>query len=241
MTSEIRMLVEHMEVRREEKAAGVHVWEGKLFGQRCVVARSGMGKVAAASCAQRLIGRYRASPLVVCGLAGALHEELRVGDVVVGRAYIQHDVDASPIFPRFELPGLGLKELLAPEDLVQKAVDAARAFVGRGLRTTVDPAALAEFGIESPRVATGLIATGDQFITQERRAELRASMPEAACVEMEGASIAQVCHLNDTPFVIIRTISDQADASAGVDFERFVGSVAPAYTLGIVRELFARL
>ena len=241
MTSEVRLLVEHMTGAVEEKRAGVSLWRGTLFGRDCVVARTGMGKVSAASATQHLIDRFDARPLVVCGLAGGIGAGLVVGDVVVGRACVQHDMDASPIVPRFVVPGLGLREFLAPPELVTSAVASAEAFLRGPLFGALGTDLLNEFAIDEPKVVAGLIATGDQFIDLDRRPDLLAALPEALCVEMEGAAIAQVCHINGVPFVIIRTISDQADAKAAIDFGRFVQAVAPHYTVGIVRELFARL
>ncbi len=241
MTSEVRLLVENMRVEREERRAGVLIWQGGLFGRPAIVARTGMGKVSAAAGAQSVIDRFGARPLVVCGLAGGIGGGLRVGDVVVATACVHHDMDASPIFPRFEVPGLGRSAFPAPEGLVSKAVAAAEAFLAGHFAEDVPAEARQAFGIEKPRVVAGLVATGDQFVGHDRRQALLSDLPEALCVEMEGAAIAQVCYLNETEFAIIRTISDNADAAAAVDFGRFVESIAPQYTVGIVRELFRRL
>ena len=67
------------------------------------------------------------------------------------------------------------------------------------------------------------------------------SRSDALCVEMQGAAVAQVCHLNGVPFVIVRVISDRADGTAPGDFPRSVEEVAPTYTVGIVTDLLRRL
>jgi adenosylhomocysteine nucleosidase len=240
MASEIEALVTAMTRVRHAQRAGYELWTGTLFGRDCVVARCGMGKVAAAATAQHLIDRIAVNRLIVCGLAGGLQQGLRVGDVVVGARYVQHDMDASPIYPRWQLPGLDVTYLEPPPYLLAAGFDAATSFVRTGLEA-IDADARAEFRIEKPRVVSGLIVTGDQFITDSERPQLLKDLPDAACVEMEGAAIAQVCHMNSKPFLVIRVISDSADASAAANFGRFVESVAPHYTLGIVRELLARL
>ena len=127
------------------------------------------------------------------------------------------NTNASPIYPRFEVRGLGI-------DFFVQLAEVAAASIGA-----------------APRVKRGLIVTGDQFIKDEKRLELLRDFPDGLCVEMEGAAVAQICYLNQTPFVIVRIISDRADGAAPADFKRFVDEVAPAYTVGIVSELLARL
>jgi len=223
MEPEVRGLVDAMDVAASGRGAGFDYWQGTLAGQPCVVARCGMGKVSAAAGVQRLIDQFSISRLVVCGLAGGLNPSLDIGDVVVGDRFVQYDLDASPIYPRFEAPGLGISLFEADRSLIEHAAAAAAAIA------------------EAPRVQRGLIVTGDQFVKDGKRDELLRDFPDALCVEMEGGAIAQVCHLNDLPFVIVRVISDRADGAAPSDFKRFVNEVAPAYTVGIVSGLLRRL
>jgi adenosylhomocysteine nucleosidase len=238
MEPEVRGLVDAMDVEDHGRSAGFDYWLGRLAGHDCVVARCGMGKVSAAAGVQRLIDQFAIGRLVVCGLAGGLRAGLNVGDVVVGERFVQHDLDASPIYPRFEVPGLGLTYFDADASLVGCAESAAREFAEVFVR---DNGATGALGITEPAVHRGQIVTGDQFVKEDKHAELVAAFPDALCVEMEGGAIAQVCHLNGVPFVVVRVISDGADATAAVDFKRFVESVAPAYAVGIVSRLLARL
>lgn len=237
MEPEVSALTSRMRVERREQSPGLEVWAGSLFGRDCVVARCGMGKVAAAAGVQRLIDLWEVDRVVVCGLAGGLGNGVRLGDVVVGERYLQHDVDASPIFPRYQVPGLGVESFAAAPELVALATQAVEEYLAGPLPRD----RLAAFGIDSPRLLRGLIVTGDRFIRDEGREQLRRELPDALCVEMEGAAIAQVCHANATPFVIVRVISDNADAGAATDFLRFVREVAPDYVLGIVSRLLARM
>jgi adenosylhomocysteine nucleosidase len=237
MEPEIGALTSRMRVERREESPGLGIWAGTLFEREVVVARCGMGKVAAAAGVQRLIDLWQVGSVVVCGLAGGLGDAVRLGDVVVGERYLQYDVDASPIFPRYQLPGLGVDSFWAPPRLVALAAEAVEEFLAGPLPRN----RLASFGIDAPRLLRGLIVTGDRFVRDEGRDQLRRELPDALCVEMEGAAIAQVCHLNATPFVIVRVISDNADAGAPADFLRFVQELAPDYVLGIVSRLLARL
>jgi adenosylhomocysteine nucleosidase len=238
MEPEVRGLVAAMDVEGHGRNAGFDYWLGNLAGHDCVVARCGMGKVSAAAGVQRLIDQFTIGCIAVCGLAGGLRTGLNVGDVVVGERFVQHDLDASPIYPRFEVPGLGLTYFDADASLVGCAELAAREFLRAFAR---DNGAARALGITEPAVHRGLIVTGDQFVKDDKHAALVAAFPDALCVEMEGGAVAHVCHLNSVPFVIVRVISDSADASAAIDFKRFVESVAPAYAVGIVSRLLARL
>jgi adenosylhomocysteine nucleosidase len=238
MTAEIEALRDAMTLEAEGKHAGSSWWAGELAGRRVVVAQGGMGKVASAACCQHLIDAWNLTAVVCCGLAGGLDDQLKPGDIVIGEALMQHDFDASPIFPRYELPGLGVDALRPPRFFVDAAEAAARGF----LEAMPIPAeTLTRNGIHSPKVLRGLIVTGDQFIEDRERQPLRQALPEAICVEMEGAAIAQVCHLNGLPFGVVRIMSDNADDSAAFDFARFLREVAPSYVLGILGRLLPAL
>ena len=105
-------------------------------------------------------------------------------------------------------------------------------------RERIGEAHLADFGIDSPLLHQGLVISGDRFVSTAAESEaLRAALPEALAVEMEGAALAQVCADFGRPFAVIRTISDRADDSAHVDFNRFIAEVASVYT----REILAHL
>ncbi|MGZ5713468.1 MAG: 5'-methylthioadenosine/S-adenosylhomocysteine nucleosidase, partial [Caldimonas sp.] len=156
---------------------------------------------------------------------------------------LQHDMDASPLFPRYEVPFYGRDRFGADPAMSAALVGAAQTVLGAAARRDGEPvgdgldaALLGSFGIASPQVHSGLVISGDRFVaTAAENAELRARLPEALAVEMEGAALAQVCHDFAIPFAVVRTVSDRADDSAHVDFMRFVGAVASRYTLAIVR------
>jgi adenosylhomocysteine nucleosidase len=240
MQSEVLGLVAAMTVAEAGTTAGFQYWRGELAGRRVVVARSGMGKVSAAMGVQRMIDEWGVDCVVVCGLAGGLGEGVRVGDIVIGDTFVQHDLDASPIYPRFEVPGLGITRFSASPDLVAAAEASARDVAAIIGAVEVKAASVAG-DLEHAAVHRGLIVTGDQFISDEQRQTIVNDFPDALCVEMEGGAIAQVCHLNAVPFVIVRVISDTADGDAPEDFLRFANELAPAYTVSIVRNLVGSL
>jgi len=208
---------------------------GNFQGNPLVAVFSGWGKVAAATTTTQLIASYDATDIVFTGVAGAVQHGLSIGDVVVGTELIQHDMDASPIFPRYEVPLLG-KTLLATDAGLRARLRAAtEEFLRRDLAVAVPQSERDWFKISSPRVFERVIASGDQFFDSAEEIEaLRQRLPDVACVEMEGAAVAQVCEAYSVPFGIVRTISDAADENARHDFPRFSREIAAHYSLGIL-------
>ena len=219
--------------------AGRRFHIGSMQGRPVVLVLSGIGKVAAATTASLLIHEFDARALVFTGVAGGLGEGVRVGDIVVADATLQHDMDASPIFPKYEVPLTGRSRFDADADLTAQLVASAVRCMADA-DTTIGPAHLTQFGIASPRVHQGLIVSGDRFVATavESRA-LVAALPDALAVEMEGAAVAQVCADFDRPFAMLRTISDRADDAAHVDFSRFIAKVASIYTRAVVHDWLA--
>ncbi|HJV95876.1 MAG TPA: 5'-methylthioadenosine/adenosylhomocysteine nucleosidase [Albitalea sp.] len=214
-------------------------WTGELEGQAVVVVLSRIGKVAAASTAAVLVTHFGVRAVVFAGVAGALAPGVAVGDVVVSAELLQHDVDASPLFPRWEIPLTGVARFAADASLAQGLQESASAVLA-------DPQALLglevmrAFGIAAPQVHTGLIVSGDRFVsTSAESVALRGALPDALAVEMEGAAVAQVCHEWGVPFAAIRTISDRADDAASVDFAQFITQVDSRYSVAILRRWLA--
>jgi len=216
---------------------------GQLQGKSVTVAFSRCGKVAASSTATTLIERFGVDFLVFTGVAGAVDRTLNVGDIVVADTLIQHDMDVSALgLERFEVPLLGVSHFDVEQRLVGAALRAAETYLARNLSDDVGADALAEFHIIDPQVTKGTIASGDQFVTDDRTTQaLRDHLPGLKCVEMEGAAVAQVAYEYGIPCVVLRTISDKADHSATVDFPRFVARAASHFTCGSVLRLLDEL
>ena len=217
-----------------------HYHRGRLAGTEVVAVFSRWGKVAAAATAAHLITSFAATRIVFSGVAGAVRPDLAIGDVVVGAALLQHDMDATPLYPRYEVPLLG-KALFAPDTSLRAQLSAAaQAFLACDVSSAVPPAELSHFNIRAPKVIEGVIASGDKFFASGADlARLRRQLPDAACVEMEGAAVAQVCEEYSVPFGIVRTISDSADEDSVHDFPRFSREIAGRYSLGVVLRFLA--
>ncbi|MFY3552150.1 5'-methylthioadenosine/adenosylhomocysteine nucleosidase [Achromobacter insolitus] len=205
---------------------------GTLWGTSCVIALSRIGKVAAAATASIVIHEFKATRVIFTGLAGGLHEDVAVGDVVVATALMQHDMDARPLFEQHEIPLLGRERFEADPVLSASLLESARQFA-RTHAGLPDAA-----GLPPPRVHHGLIATGDVFVNSNDYAhQLRQRLPEALCLEMEGGAMAQVCYEFGVPYAVLRVISDQADHAAKADFTDFLMNLARVYTAGILAPL----
>jgi adenosylhomocysteine nucleosidase len=234
MPEELQALLDLMPDERREVHAGREFWRGHLHGQDVVATLSRIGKVAAATTATLLVERYRARQLLFIGVAGGLGEGVKVGDVVVADALVQHDMDASPLFPRHEVPLYGRSRFDTDPELRERLLRAARQVVAEVPRH-LGPAAVEAFALHAPVVHRGLVASGDRFVATDAESRaLRAALPDALAVEMEGAAVAQVCHDLGVPCAVLRTISDRADDQAHVDFVAFIREVASRYSAAMV-------
>ncbi len=222
MQEELAAVLELLPDERREPLGGRDYWRGHLHGQEVIAVLSRIGKVAAATTATALIAHFGVRAIVFTGVAGGLAPGVRVGDVVVADAFLQHDLDASPLFPRHEVPLYGRARFPTDPAWTDRLVQAAR----RAL-----PAA----GLHR-----GLIVSGDRFVSTTLEAQaLQAALPDALAVEMEGAAIAQVCHDYGVPYAAVRTISDRADDAAHGDFTRFIQEVARRHSAALVNALLA--
>jgi adenosylhomocysteine nucleosidase len=234
LAEEQQGLLELLQQPQKIRHAGRDFWQGRLHGQPVVLALSRIGKVAAATTSVALIERFKVSRIVFTGVAGGLGEGVQVGDVVVADSFVQHDMDASPVFPRYEMPLYGQARFACDRALSALLLQASRL----GLDSLALPG--------KTLLHHGLIASGDRFVSGAAEARsLRSALShaghQALAVEMEGAAVAQACFDYGIPFAAVRTISDRADDSAHVDFPVFVKDVASLYAQAIVRELMKLL
>lgn len=231
-------LVDELSSVVSEKRGGRTYYKGQCRGADVVVVAARIGKVAAAEATTHLLVEYGVDLVIFVGVAGALDASLNVGDVVVAESLMQHDVDCRPCGALYELPLLHITRLESDPLLCRLAEGAVQQFMTHHLHKKMDASVLQTFKITAPKVVQGLVLTGDQVISQdEQKQRLKESLPEALCVEMEGASVAQVCYEYGVPFVVIRTISDYANhADASFTIKHFVDAVGGVYGQLIVGE-----
>jgi len=227
MPEELAAVVDAVHAHEVVELGGRRYHRGTYRGEDVVCVISRIGKVAAATTTAILLERFAPRAVVMTGLAGAVDPRLAIGDIVIAERLVQHDLDARPLFPRHEIPLLGVTELVADAALSSRLAEAAARFDV--------PDAIRALGITRPRVHRGLVASGDQFFaSSEAVAALRALLPGALAVEMEGAAVAQVCHEHAVPFAIARVISDTADHAAALDFERFLRDACGPYARALI-------
>ena len=221
---EIAALRPCLDGARVERRAGRDFHFGRLDGHDVILVRCGIGKVAAATTTAVLLDAFDAGALLFTGVAGGLGDGVRVGDIVVATTLLQHDMNAEPLFPRWEVPLTGRARFDADAAWTMRLARASRTLTATGAHAAA--AALHQ----------GLVASGDRFVATRAESDaLRTLLPDALAVEMEGAAVAQVCHDFGRPFAVVRTISDRADDAAHGDFQRFVCDVAAPYSRDIVR------
>lgn len=210
---------------------------GQLWEIDAVCVLSRIGKVATAMTATTLVEKFGVTHILFTGVAGGGDLSIRVGDIVVAESLVQHDMDARPLFPRFEVPLTGLTHFPTDRHMGMQLADAAERFLAQDFAAAIDPQERAVFALSGPRLHRGLVASADEFVSRRERIQaLGEAFPGLLAVEMEGAAVAQVCFELGIPFGVIRTISDNANENAATDFMRFVTSVASRYAFHVVRQ-----
>ncbi len=204
MKVEVESLVAGIDHDEVSHLAGMEFHEGTLEGVPVAVVRCGVGKVNAAVCAEALAVRFNVTHVINTGVAGSLNARLDIGDILVSRDAVHHDLDVTTLgYAKGEVPGLPVVAFPASAELVAAVSAAVRQL---------------DLGISC---IEGRVASGDQFVGDQAQKELIARDFQADCCEMEGASIAHACWLNGIPFAIVRAISDKADGSARQDYPSF--------------------
>jgi len=222
MDTEIAEFLSELQQRKTFVWQNIEEHHGVLDGHQVLISKTGVGKAMAAMRTQHFIDKAEPDVILFTGLAGSLKPHMGIGDTVIGRDLIQHDLESLVLgLPRGQIPFTDIRFL------------------------TPDPALLEiarRYQPEEGKVHLGRICTGDQFITHREMAShayLHNEL-EGDAVEMEGAAVALVCTLNQIPFLVARTISDMADGNAVVNFEEILPR-ASHNSLQLVRHMLANL
>lgn len=208
MEEEVTLLRDHIENQEQTVIAGCEFTSGKMENAEVVLLRSGIGKVNAAMSTTLLLEVFKPDVVINTGSAGGFHPDLNVGDVVISSEVRHHDVDVTVFGYEYgQVPQLPAA-FIADEKLVEIAEKAATE-------------------ISDIQVVKGLIATGDSFMNDPTRVEfVRGKFKDLQAVEMEAAAIAQVAQQFNTPFVIIRSLSDIAGKESNISFEQYLEKAA---------------
>ena len=210
-------------------------YQGQLFNKKVILVFSRWGKVASATTATQLINDFNVEEIIFTGVAGGVQPDVFVGDIVIGKDLYQHDMDGSPLVRTFEVPLLGKSAFSTHLDKRNQLAQASDQFL-QHKNEFLTKEQFINFEIKRPKIHIGDIASGDQFISSsEQSLKILSNLPTVKCVEMEGAAVAQVCYEYKVPFSIIRTISDNANHHAHIDFPKFAKEIASKYALGILQ------
>lgn len=238
MPEEIELILENMQVESTYESGKRVFYKGKLEGKDCVAALSRIGKVASSVTAAVMIEHFKINQLIVTGVAGAIAPHLKLGDIVVATESMQHDLDARPLWPQFEAPLLDKGFFPCDTAMIECAICSCEDFLKEDLSNLIHAQDIEEFELHNPKVYSGQICCGDQFIRSESQLnKIRIDLPDVLCVEMEAGAVGQVCYEYGLPYIVIRTISDSANDHAPLDFSKFIRNVAKNYTLGITKRL----
>lgn len=192
MEEELKELLKIVTLENEYKIFDISFYECKLNDKEIVLAESGVGKVNAARCTQILIDNMKVDYVFNIGVAGSVSKSVNICDIVIGEKLVQHDFDITAFnHEKGYIPNIGGIFIESDSYLLKIAEE-----------TKTDTV-----------LHKGVIASGDIFCTEEAMSKKIATKFGALCVEMEGASIAQVCYLSHIPFLVIRSISDSPNGS----------------------------
>lgn len=202
MEEELNAFIKNINIEKEYDIFDLHFFHGKIRDTECILVISGVGKVNAARTSQILIDNYGVDAIINIGVAGGVNTSLSVGDIIVGEKLVQHDFDITAFdHEKGYIPNVGVF-INSDEYLVNLCSN------------ILDK--------EKIKYHKGIIASGDIFCTEEAMSMKIAHKFNALCVEMEGASIAQVCYLSHIPFIVIRSISDVPGNNNVITYEEFL-------------------
>lgn len=205
MQEEQNAIEKVMKKSEEKEIKGIKFKLGKIDKKDCILVQCGVGKVNAARVTQMLMDYFEIEYVINLGSAGALEPNLDIGDIVIGEKLIQHDFDITAFgHPKGYITDIG-HEISSNLQLIER------------FEKTITKLANAEYKIQK-----GIIASGDIFCTEMKMKEKIHHKFNAKCVEMEGAAIAQVCYLNQVPFLVIRSISDSPNGNNAITFDQYL-------------------
>ena len=220
MKEELDEILKIMTNINKKEIYNIQYFEGCINQTDIIIVESGVGKVNATRTTQILIDKLDVKEIINVGSAGALNEELSIGDIVIADKLIQHDFDITAFnHNKGYITGVG-DYIYTDKELIDKFRNSANKIEDKSYKINV-----------------GTIASGDIFCTDIKMKDKIRSKFNADCVEMEGAAIAQVCYLDKIPFIVIRSISDSPNGNNAITFDKFV-ELASKRCANILREFF---
>ena len=223
MEEELEAVKKEMKEIKKKTIYELEFFVGKIQEKMCILVKCGVGKVNAARVTQILISSFSVNFVINIGAAGALNDNLKIGDIIIGKYLVQHDFDITAFgHNKGYISNVGDK-IYSDSNLLE--------YVQKIINNKKD---------KSFEIKFGIIASGDIFCTDVSMKQKIVKKFEADCVEMEGAAIAQVCYLDNIPFIVIRSISDTPNGNNAITFDEFV-SLASRRCSDLLKELLKEL
>lgn len=218
MSEELEILLKDMQLDSSTTKAGMTFNKGKLWNNDVIAVVCGIGKVNAAVCTQILVSEFNVDKVINVGVAGGIGKDIYPGDVVIATNLVEHDMDTTAFGdPHGQVPRMDTFDFKCDSSLIELANNACKK-------------------VGSFNTFTGRIVSGDVFVADVEKIKWLEKEFNALSCEMEGASIAHVCYLNNIPVVVIRSISDNANNGAHMDFEKFT-PIAVKNSTSILKEM----
>ena len=205
MQEEMQEIEKIMQYKENIKLYNLNIIKGKINEYNIVLVEAGVGTVNAGRVTQILIDNFKIDAIINVGSAGSATDELNIGDIVIGKKLVQHDFDITAFgHQKGYISNVG-QFIESDDKLVLK------------MKQTIEKIEKDEF-----KIKIGTIASGDIFCTESKMREKIRNKFNADAIEMEGAAIAQVCKLDEIPFIVIRSISDKPNGKNEITFEQFL-------------------
>ncbi len=221
MEEEMQEIKKIMNNTREMKIYELIFIIGKINNIEIVLVKSGVGKVNAGRTTQILVDNFDVDGIINVGSAGSVNDEFEIGDIIIGKRLIQHDFDITAFgHPKGFISNIG-QVVESDSELIAK------------MEKTISNISKNNF-----KVKIGTIVSGDIFCTELKMKEKIRKKFDADAVEMEGAAIAQVCKLDDVPFIVIRSISDTPNGNNNITFDKFLEKASERCAF-IIKEFFS--
>lgn len=217
MGKELNLLLPLLDNTKSETIDGFTFHSGKIGNNDIVAMQCGIGKVNAAIGTLTLLNNFKPELVINTGVAGGASQDAHVMDVIVGSSIAYHDVWCGPGTIYGEASGYPLY------------------FESDKRFSSLIP--------ERADIKRGLICSGDKFIASlEEVQTIQKAFPQVLAVDMESATIAQVCYLHKIPVLVMRVISDSPGASKDntAQYNDFWQD-APAHTFNLVQELLKQI
>lgn len=202
LEKEVNQLISYIENKVTETVCGIQFHQGTIYGKQVVISKCGIGKVFASMATTIMIEKYKATEIINTGVGGSLDKQLKIGDICVAKDVCQHDMDTSAVGDEIGLVS-GINKIYFETDSKMNDI-----FIDVMLS-------------EGITYYVKRVATGDVFVASDSKKQYIVNNFNASVCEMEGGAIAQVCTLSNVPFSILRTVSDNADSNANINYNEF--------------------